>query len=45
MGAVFTPFMGLAIDKVGKRPFFLIISAALIVFVDCWYLLMPTTDS
>ncbi len=45
MGAVFTPFMGIAIDKVGKRPMFLIISASLMCFVDAWYLFMPTTDS
>jgi MFS family permease len=45
MGAIFTPFMGLLIDRIGKRPFFLIISAVLMTFVDGWYFLMPTTDS
>jgi MFS family permease len=44
MGAIFTPFMGILIDKIGRRPFFLIISGLLILMVDLWYLLMPTCD-
>lgn len=42
MGAIFTPFMGFLIDRVGRRPMFLIISGVLIFFVDTWYLFLPT---
>jgi hypothetical protein len=45
MGAVFTPIMGILIDKIGKRPLFLITSSCLITFVDIWYLAMPTSET
>lgn len=44
MGAIFTPFMGLIIDKIGKRPFFLVLAGILITFVNSWYLLMPASE-
>ena len=44
MGAIFTPFVGFLVDRVGKRPLFLVFSGILVMFVNSWYLILPQCD-
>lgn len=41
MGALFTPFIGYAVDRVGKRNYFLLLSSSVMLLAHILFLTLP----